>query len=140
MKFRKNCIALLLSICSGLAVSKDIPHYGIFVYSNFCISQESGDLYGNRITLRRLTDGDSLIYEYDDGSTKSVVAENLVVNQNSRKITFDIHAEGNLVATISGQLSKDGQKLAVHGLLFDEASTVNLKLVKDLSAAIHQCN
>jgi len=110
------------------------------VYSNFCISQESGDLYGNRITLRRLTDGDSLIYEYDDGSTKSVVAENLVVNQNSRKITFDIYAEGNLAATISGQLSKDGKKLAVHGLLFDEESTVNLKLVKDLSAAIHQCN
>ncbi|MDB5756399.1 MAG: hypothetical protein JWR56_2827, partial [Massilia sp.] len=62
--FRFISVVMALCFCNGLAAAKSLPRYGVFVYSNFCVSPMSGDLGGDRITLLRFADGDTLVYEY----------------------------------------------------------------------------
>jgi len=142
--FGKNplfrCLIFFAILCYGnFSSAKDMPRYGIFVYSNFCSSAMSGDLYGNRITLRRLIDGDTLIYEYTDGSTHVVVADHLALDPKSGKLSFEIHADGDLNTIVSGKLSSDGDSLTVKGMLFDEEATFTLKLISDFSLPIQRC-
>ena len=121
------------------ASSKATPKYGIFVYSNFCISAMSGDLYGNRITFSKLIDANTLIYEYTDGATHAVLAESLKFDLNSGKVTFEVHAEGNLKTTVLGRFSDDGSRLTVQGMLFNEEEKVTLKLISDFASPIQKC-
>jgi hypothetical protein len=136
--FRYLCIAVILSF-NNIANSKDMPRYGVLVYSNLCTSEMSGDLEGNRITLRRLVDGDTLIYEYDDGSTHLVIADELKLDSKSGEISFKIHADGNLNTVVSGRFSKDGESLKVKGMLFEESTTFILKRVSDFSLPLQHC-
>ncbi|HXA48216.1 MAG TPA: hypothetical protein VNW52_11350, partial [Burkholderiaceae bacterium] len=132
--FRFIGLAAILWSCANLASAQEMPRYGIFVYSSFCKSAMSGDLYGSRITLRRLSDDDTIIYEYTDGSTQMVAADNLKLDSKSGKISFEIHAAGNLNAIVSGQFSGDGGSLKAHGLLFDEKATVTLSRIVNFAA------
>jgi len=132
-------MALWLCFFSGFAVAKNMPRHGIFVYSNFCISKMSGDLYGNRITLRRQFDGDSLIYEYTDGSTHIVVADNLVLDEKSDTLSFEVHVQGGSNTIVSGKFIDDGRSLNVRGMLFDEGATFSLKRVVNFGAPLPDC-
>lgn len=136
--FRFICF-VALCFCTNFATAKNLPRYGMFVYSNFCISAGSGDLNGNRITLRRLSDGDSLIYEYTDGSTHVVVADKLVLNAKSGTLRFEAHAEGDLNAIVSGRISGDGDTLTVRGLLFNEETTFELRRTVNFAAPVKIC-
>lgn len=131
-------VAVLFGLYSGLAGARSVPPVGTFIYSNFCVSPMSDDLHGTRITLRRLADGDMLVYEYTDGSTHALLAEKLALD-DAGALRFEIHDRaGN--AAVTGTFSADGSALRVRGLLFDDPDHVTaLQRVTDLAAPVAKC-
>jgi hypothetical protein len=50
----------------------------VIVYSNLCVDRQGGDIGGERLTLIRRPEGDSLVYEYGNGPLSApVAADNL---------------------------------------------------------------
>jgi len=132
--------AASFSLCHSYAATPSLPRYGIFVYSDFCTSPMSRDMYGSRISLRRFRDDDSLIYEYTDGSTHPLVAEALTLDGAAGTLHFKVRPSGSETAQLSGTISKDGQTLVLRGVLFEEPKRVyTLKRITNFSAPIPTC-
>lgn len=113
-------IAFTLALCvsqgASAAVPVPSPHYGVFVYSNFCVSPQSGDMYGNRVTLLRSADGTTLFFEYTDGSMHGVVATELKLDTPHDKISFLVQPEGAPVSAVVGKLARDGSSVILRGV------------------------
>ncbi|WP_165795040.1 hypothetical protein [Solimicrobium silvestre] len=62
-----------------------------------------------------------------------------MLDPKSGKINFEVHAQENLNAIVSGQFSNDGGSLTAHGMLFNEMATVTLKLTMNFSTPIKNC-
>lgn len=137
--FRFISVALALGVCSGVAAAKGLPRYGVFVYSSFCVSPMSGDLGGDRVTLRRSADGDLLVYEYTDGSTHAIIASGPALEVKSETLRFEVNVQGAAKATVSGDFSPDGRQLTVHGLPFQGDSKNTLLRVTDFAAPLAKC-
>ncbi|MBR7777279.1 hypothetical protein [Undibacterium rugosum] len=135
--FRLIYLSLSLLFCD-LAAANGISEYGVYVYSNFCISKMSGDLTGNRITLIRTADGDKVIYEYDDGQTNTLVAKKTGIDNSSRKMEFLLNDSGGVTTVINGEFSKDGKSLMLHHALYGNSATT-LNLISDFSIPITYC-
>ena len=133
-----TCLAAL-SLCTSVAAARDLPRDGVFVYSSFCVSPMSGDVRGDRITLRRFADGVTLLYEYSDGETHAVVANGLVLDDQSGSIRFGLDVDGAPHATVSAQLARDGASLAVRGLPFHDGKSDTLPRVPKASAKLADC-
>lgn len=114
----------LLLCRAGYAASPDIPRLGTVIYSDFCVSKQSDDLYGTRITLRRLADGDLLIYEYTDGSTHALVAADLVVDPKSGTVSFSVRDPDGGVTHMTGQFSHAGRALTLKTPMFGDPKRV----------------
>jgi len=111
-----------------------------FIYSDFCVSKQSDDLYGTRITLRRLADGDLLIYEYNDGSTRALVAEGLAVDPKSGTLSFSVRDPDGGLTQMTGQFSHGGRALTLKTPLFGDPKRVyTLARVDDPGAAARAC-
>jgi hypothetical protein len=122
------------------AASHDVPGLGTVIYSDFCVSRQSDDLYGTRITLRRLADGDLLIYEYNDGSMHALVAEGLVVDPKSGSVQFSVQNPDGGMTQISGQFASGGRALTLKTPLFGDPKRVyTLARVDRLGAAAPVC-
>jgi hypothetical protein len=135
---------LLLGLLMGresAASQQDVPRLGTFIYSDFCVSAQSSDLYGTRITLRRLADGDMLIYEYTNGSTPlAVVADGLVVEPKSGTVQFAVSNPDGGIAKISGQFLHGGRALTLKTPLFgDPKRTYTLTRVDNPAASVPDC-
>lgn len=131
---------LLIFIAPGVAAEKEIPHqYGVFVYSNFCRSEMSGDLYGNRITILKVIDGDTVVFEYTDGSTHAVIANNLSFEEMTGKISFEVRVDKDLHSIIVGNFSADRENLRITGAPFDEDLNFDLKKIHDFKAPYPFC-
>lgn len=130
-----------LAVCRvGYAAPNDLPRLGTTIYSDFCVSKQSNDLVGTRITLRRLADGDMLIYEYTDGSTHALVAEGLVVDRTSGSVRFAVHGPDGGVTQMTGQFSDGGQTLALKTPLFgDPKRAYTMARVEDPGAPTLTC-
>lgn len=128
-----------LCLCSASAFAADLPRYGVFVYSSFCVSALSDDVGGNRVTWRRAADGDLLVYEYTDGSTHALIARALTIDPKSHAVRFDVSVEGEPTSTIAGYFSADGQKLILRGFPFQGGSPETLVRVTNLAAPIKTC-
>lgn len=122
-----------------MAAAAGLPRFGVFVYSSFCVSPMSGDLGGNRITLSRFADGDSLVFEYTDGSTHALIASALTFGAKSRSLRFDVDVEGEPRSTISGSFSPDGKELSLRGLPFGSGTPSTLAQVKNFAAPLKPC-
>lgn len=132
-------VVMALCFCDGSAAATRLPRYGMFVYSNLCVSPMSGDVGGDRILLRRFADGDTLFYEYTDGSTHAVVARALALDASMATLRFEIDIEGVPTSSVSGKFSRDGRHLALRGLPFSGDSSAALVLVTDFAAPLKQC-
>ncbi|MDB5935141.1 MAG: hypothetical protein JWQ01_2485 [Massilia sp.] len=134
-------LAGLLGFGSSLADAKGLPRFGVSVYSNFCISPMSDDLYGARITLRRMPNGDNmLVYEYNDGSDHALFARALALDEKSGTLRFELHDPAGLDASVAGQFSRDGSSLMLRGMLFEEPTRViALKRVTDFASPVGKC-
>jgi hypothetical protein len=58
--------ALLLSTSAPAVSASNVPGLGIYHYADLCRSMGSGDLYGRRVVLLRLPEGDSLVFEQEN--------------------------------------------------------------------------
>jgi hypothetical protein len=137
---RLTFLAVSLCCCDSFAGTPSPPRFGLFVYSNFCISPMSDDLHGARITLRRLSDGDMLVYEYTDGSTHALIAEKLTLDDRAGTVQFEVRALDGAGARLSGKFSGDGRVLKLRGMLYeDEGAVITLTKTRDLGGRVAQC-
>ncbi|MEO6280933.1 hypothetical protein [Roseateles sp.] len=56
----------LLAATQAHAAPEPLPRHGVVMFSNLCVSPQSGDVYGLRLTLRRIGDVDDLIFELEN--------------------------------------------------------------------------
>lgn len=138
-RFRFISVVLALCACNSVAAAKGLPRYGVFVYSSFCISPMSGDLGGDRMTLIRLVDGDTLVYEYTDGSKHALIARELALDAKSETLRFEVNIQGAAKSNVSGNFSVDRRRLTVHGLPFRGEEKYTLLRVTDFAAPIAEC-
>jgi hypothetical protein len=125
---------------AGYAASNDAPRLGTAIYSDLCVSQQSNDLHGTRITLRRLADGDMLIYEYNDGSTHALVGEGLAVDSKSGAVQFAVHNPDGGMTQMAGQFTGGGRALTLKTPLFGDPKRVyTLARVDNPAAAAPAC-
>jgi hypothetical protein len=99
-----------LCLCQFADAARIQPRYGVFVYSNRCVSAMSGDAGGDRITLHRFADGDTLVYEYADGSTHAVLAHDVMIDNASGGMRFQVDIKGTPSATVYGAMATDGER------------------------------
>jgi hypothetical protein len=137
--FRFISVVMALCFCNGLATAKSLPRYGVFVFSNFCVSPMSGDLGGDRITLLRFADGDKLVYEYTDGSTHAVIANGLTLDARSETLRFEIDVQGESKSTVSGKFSRDARNLTLRGLPFRGEKKYTLVRETDFAPHLKEC-
>ena len=62
-------LILAATLPSAVAATKPagVPRHGMVVYSDLCVHEGSGEYGGQRITLQRFTEVDTVIYEYTAG-------------------------------------------------------------------------
>jgi hypothetical protein len=137
--FRFIGVVVALCLCDGAAAAAKPPRYGVFVYSSFCISPMSGDLGGNRITLHRFPDGDTLVYEYTDGRTHALLASELTLDAPFEALRFAVNVQDGSKWKVAGKVSPDGQSLTVHGLPFQGGNYDTLVRVTDFAAHPEAC-
>jgi hypothetical protein len=123
------CLILLAS-CAALAAPKvarhpaaTLPRYGMLVFSDLCLHPDSGEFGGQRITLQRFAEVDTVIYEYTAGGLSwPVVAGDVTVDPRGRQLYFVVTPPGEDERTISGKLSDDGNTLVLDGAYCDDGS------------------
>lgn len=118
-----------------------VPRYGMAVYSSLCVSPESGDFGGQRITLQRFAEVDTVIYEYTAGALSwPIVANDVNVDPRGKMMYFTVQLEGEDERTISGKFSPDGETFTVDGgYCGDETKAEVLAKVKDFGAKPKAC-
>ena len=99
------------------ASAKELPRYGEFVFSDECVQDnQSGDVQGDRFTLRRLRSGDIVIYQYGAGPFEGpITAEMVTINKKNSSIRIVVKDEWGVgatenqagVDTIEGTISAD---------------------------------
>lgn len=137
--FRLLCTAVALCVSHGAVAAAPAPHYGVFVYSNFCVSAQSGDLYGNRVTLLQSPDSTSLFFEYTDGSTHGAVATDLKLDTPHDTISFTVQAQAAPPSAVSGTFARDGTSVTLRGVPFNGDGTSTLARVTNFAAPARDC-
>ncbi len=117
------------------------PRYGMAVYSDLCVHPDSGEYGGQRITLQRFAEVDTVIYEYTAGSLSwPVVASEVNVDPRGKMMYFTVQLEDEQQRTISGKFSPDGETLTLDGGYCDDQSNpMVLAKVKDFGARLKAC-
>ncbi len=120
--------------------SSGLPRYGVMVYSDLCVNQGSGEFGGQRITLQRFAEVDSVIYEYTAGGLSwPVVATEVNVDPRGKMMYFTVQ-EGEEARTISGKFSPDGETLTLDGGYCDDQSQpMVLAKVRDFARQAQAC-
>jgi hypothetical protein len=127
-----------LCLCQ-LAAAGSAPRYGVLVFSNRCISAMSDDVEGNRITVHRFADRDTLVYEYDDGSAHAVLAHDVMIDTATGGMRFQVDVPGEPTATVFGAMTTDGRRVTLRGLPFAGDRAFTLLRVSDFGAPLRQC-
>ncbi len=103
-----------LAAAAAPAVSTPLPRHGLVVFSSQCVSEQSDDLYGMRITLRRIGDVDDAIVERADFATEVVWPVN--VDSVHGVLSFTLHPGSSSSALVQGVLFEGGKTLTLTGL------------------------
>ena len=141
--------ALLLVSYAVLATPKaarrpaaqGLPRYGMLVFSDLCISRQSGEFGGQRITLQRFAEVDTVLYEYTAGGLSwPVVASEVVVDPRGRQFYFTVQPPDEEARTIRGTLSDDGKFLQLDDhYCSDPAVPMRLARVSDFGRQAGAC-
>jgi len=155
MKAHRNttlaCMILLAS-CAALAAPKaapraaahkqgpGLPRYGMVVFSDLCLTADGGEYGGQRITLQRYAEADTVIYEYTAGGLSwPLVATDVNVDPRGKMMYFTVQ-EGEEERTISGKFSPDGETLTLDGgYCEDHSQPMVLARVHDFSRTAAAC-
>ena len=89
--------AILLASCAVLAAPKKparpgaLPRYGMLVFSDLCIHPDSGEFGGQRITLQRFAEVDTVLYEFTAGGLSwPVVASDVTIDPRGQQFYFTV--------------------------------------------------
>ncbi|MCE3263337.1 MAG: hypothetical protein K0R43_2416 [Pseudoduganella sp.] len=135
-------IALAASLPSAVAANKPgaLPRHGMLVYSDLCIHEGSGEYGGQRITLQRFAEVDTVIYEYTAGGLSwPLVATDVNVDPRGKMMYFTVQ-EGEEERTISGKFSRNGNVLTLDGAYCeDQSQPMVLTRVRDFARKPGAC-
>ncbi len=144
---------LLAASCAALAVAapkegkkalpdkSGIPRFGMAVYSDLCVHPGSGEFGGQRITLQRFAEVDTVIYEYTAGGLSwPLVANDVNIDPRGKMMYFTVQPPDEAERTISGRFSPDGESLTLEGgYCGEESGQMTLAKVKDFSQKPKSC-
>lgn len=140
---RRAAFALLLMSGAALAAAanKGLPRYGVAVYSDLCVEGDSGEIGGQRISLHRFAEGDSVIYEFTAGGlSMPLVASDVSIDDATGVLTFTVAVSDSEERTIIGRFAKDGRVLTLTGgYCGDAALPMRLNRVGDFSRPLAAC-
>jgi len=143
--------AILLASCAVIAAPKlarkpaapagALPRYGMVVYSDLCIHPDSGEFGGQRITLQRFSEVDTVLYEYTAGGLSwPVVASDVNIDPRGRQLYFTVQPPDEDERTISGKLADGGNTLVLDGgYCGDAAVPMRLARVTDFGRKAGAC-
>ena len=102
---------------SGKAVKAGgLERYGVSVYSDLCLQKDSGEIGGQRVTLHRFAEADTVIYEFTAGALSwPIVANDVNLDDASGALDFTIAAADGEERTITGKFARDGKTLTLEG-------------------------
>ena len=154
MKNRQRALlagALLLASCAVLAATKapgarkaderGLPRYGMLVFSDLCINADSGEFGGQRITLQRFNEVDTVLYEYTAGGISwPVVASDVNIDPRGRQMYFTVQPPEEDERTINGKIVEGGKALVLDGGYCGDATVpMRLPLVTDFGRKAGVC-
>lgn len=135
-------LILAATVPSAVAATKPagVPRHGVVVYSDLCVHEGSGEYGGQRITLQRFTEVDTVIYEYTAGGLSwPLVATDVNVDPRGKMMYFTVQ-EGEEERTLSGKFSPDGNTLTLDGAYCeDQSQPMVLAKVRDFSRKPRAC-
>ncbi|CDG85095.1 hypothetical protein [Janthinobacterium agaricidamnosum] len=124
------------------SASRGLARYGVAVYSDLCLQSDSGDIGGQRITLHRFAEADTVIYEFTAGALSwPVVASDVNLDQATGVFDFTVQGADEEERKIVGKFARDGQSLTLEGAYCggDASMPMKLSLVKDFGAKLKNC-
>jgi hypothetical protein len=128
-------LMLLAAVLSSAASGRDMPRYGVFVYSDLCIEPESGDVAGNRVGLLRYPQGNQIIFEYTEGPLMApLLADKMTMDSATGALTFDVREDDQTV-TFRGTVTDD----ALVGTISDRPKPIRLPRVRDFGRKQAEC-
>ncbi|KQQ47244.1 hypothetical protein ASF61_00905 [Duganella sp. Leaf126] len=155
MKNRQRALlggVLLLAACAVLAAprapaarkadERGLPRYGMMVFSDLCINADSGEFGGQRITLQRFNEVDTVLYEYTAGGISwPVVASDVNIDPRGRQMYFTVQPPEEDERTISGKIVDGGKALVLDGGYCGDATVpMRLPLVTDFGRKAGVCH
>lgn len=112
------------------AATAGLPRYGMAVYSDLCIHPDTGEYGGQRVTIQRFAEVDTVIYEYTAGGLSwPLVASDVNIDPRGRQLYFVVEPPQEEQRTISGKLADDGRTLVLDGHYCDDG-TLPMRLPK----------
>jgi hypothetical protein len=104
-------------------------------------SPENGEFGGQRITLQRFAEVDTVLYEYTAGGLSwPVVASEVVIDPRGRQFYFTVQPPDEEERTIRGTLSDDGKTLVLDGSYCNDPKVpMKLARVSDFGRAAGTC-
>jgi len=133
---------LLVAAQAAVAAPAALARYGVAVYSDLCTEAQTGDVGGQRVTLHRYAEGDSVIYEFTAGSLSwPVVATDVSIDDGTGVLTFNVQEVPNgAPRTVIGRFSQRGRTLTLDGgYCVDGSMPMRLTKVTDFSRALPAC-
>lgn len=141
--------ALLLMSTAGVAIAATkgkkpagLERYGVAVYSDLCLQKDSGEIGGQRVTLHRFAEADSVIYEFTAGALSwPIVASDVNLDAATGAFDFTIAGADSEERTLVGKFSKDGQTLTLEGDYCGGNVRMPMKLsrVRDFGRPLKTC-
>lgn len=118
-----------------------LPRHGMLVFSDLCVYPDSGEFGGQRITLQRFAEVDTVLYEYTAGGLSwPVVASEVTIDPRGRQMYFTVRPPDEEERTINARLADGGKTLVLDGgYCGDEAVPMRLSLVTDFGRKAGAC-
>jgi hypothetical protein len=140
--------AILFASCAVLAAPKSasrkpgtLPRYGMMVYSDLCIHPDSGEFGGQRITLQRFAEVDTVLYEYTAGGLSwPAVASDVTIDPRGQQFYFTVQPPDEDERTINARVVDGGKAIVLDGgYCGDESLPMRLPLVTDFGRKAGVC-
>ena len=138
------CFALMASAAAIAApktpAPKGLARYGMAVYSDLCVHPESGEFGGQRISVQRFAEVDTVIYEFTAGGLSwPIVASDVNIDPHGKRMYFTVQMDEE-ERTISGKFADNGDTLLLDGGYCGQPEVpAKLRRVKDFGRAAPAC-
>jgi len=113
---------LALSVAAP-ARAAELPRHGVVMFTNQCVSEQSGDLHGLRLTLRRIGDVDDLIFELENEPPQRIWP--VQVKGDTLSFTMPKPYSG---AAVVARLVRRGEALQLDGPVVNADSNDHIEL------------